>query len=175
MTELTATQIVAEHGPEKFESVESDLSNYWHFCGDVNLEHGGIFYKLDPDDLQYGYCDAIRVTDLDSGCGFRGAVMIEHITVLWLDDLEKINQGLDCCGWDCDTMAGLEPATRVGMIVDGAIAYGNYDPANCFPNHHLEILQLESDCEMTFDGWTADKRIKGDLRRYVIAKHLDRW
>lgn len=172
MTELTATQIVAEHDPEKFESTDSDLSGYWHFCGDINLEHGGTFYNLDPADLQYGYCDATRVTDLDSAIGFTGAVMIERLTVCFLDDLEKIEQGLACCGWIPDDWSNTSPAGRVGMIVDSMIAYGHYDPANCFPDHHMETLQLESDGDMSFDGWTADKRIRGDLRRYVLSKHV---
>jgi hypothetical protein len=45
----------------------------WYYCGDVSAEYGGIWIR------HYGdYCDAYEITDLDSACGFRGAIIIEN-------------------------------------------------------------------------------------------------
>jgi hypothetical protein len=54
-------------------------SSRFVFSGDVNLEHGGEF--IDLSTWAYGYCSAVRITDLDSACGFTGAVMIEHLVI----------------------------------------------------------------------------------------------
>ena len=68
----------------------------WEYTGDVNLEYGGTFYQIDPQEWEWGYCTAVRVTDIDSAIGFDGAVMVEHITVL--TDKAKWADALDCCG-----------------------------------------------------------------------------
>ncbi len=55
-------------------------------------------------------------------------------------------------------------------IWEAMIRYGFNDTEN----ENTEILQLESDGPMKFDGWTATrKQTGGDIGNYVMAKYLD--
>lgn len=68
----------------------------WLYSGDCNPEYGGAWFDLST--WTWGYVDCVRVTDLDSGCGFRGAVMIEKITVYGMDDRDRIKEAVRACG-----------------------------------------------------------------------------
>lgn len=146
------------------------------YCGDVNLEHGGTF--VDLSDWEHGYCTAVRVTDLDSGCGFRGACLIEHVVISGTDDPKRIRQALGCVGgakslggrnWH---RTGERSRIKEGLrhaIADALLSYGYCD----VEEERSEIVQTEADGPMVFDGWRADKRLHGtDLRAYVESVHL---
>ena len=54
------------------------------------------------------------------------------------------------------------------MIADALCSYGHRDQS-----HHTEIVQLEPDGPMKFDGWKADRRLTGTtLEAYVQSVHL---
>lgn len=153
----------------------------WQFNGDVNLEHGGTFINLDT--FGDGYCDAVVVTDLDSGCGFTGAVMVEHVVINGTDDAKRIREALRSCGYHMDFKAMRERMSPAEikqclrhMIADSLCSYGHKDPDDSWDgycSHHTEILQLEADGPMKFDGWKADKRLRGTtLEAYVQSQHL---
>ena len=55
------------------ESVDYYANPDWQYSGDVNAYYGGIWIRHCGD-----YCDAVEITDLDGGCGFAGAVLIER-------------------------------------------------------------------------------------------------
>ena len=148
------------------------VSTDWEYSGDVNLKHGGLFYDLST--FQDGYCSAVRVTDLDSGCGFDGAVMVEHIVVCGTKEKDRIAKALECYGIylsEIPTKHGKQSA-----IVEALVSYGHYDPDDSWDNyqsHHIEILQLDSDGPMKFDGWKADKRLHNtNLEEYIRSVHL---
>ncbi len=152
----------------------------WMFNGDVNLEYGGSF--IDLSTWQDGYCAAVRVTDLGSGCGFAGAVLIEHVTILGVDDPERIRKALVACG-GCSGRKRPERTTPNEWkqcvrheIADALLFYGYSDPDDgwdSYRSHHTEVVQCENDGPMKFDGWKADKRLRGnDLAGYVRAAHL---
>jgi hypothetical protein len=146
----------------------------WHFSGDVNLEYGGTF--IDLSTFMDGYCSAVKLTDLDSACGFTGAVMVEHVVINGTTDRERVRAALRCCGID---FASWNNRTREEVrhcIADSLCNYGYTDPDDCWAGHaqyHTEILQLEPAGPMEFDGWKADKRLHNtDLRDYVESVHL---
>lgn len=149
----------------------------WHFSGDVNLEYGGAFIDLSTWDD--GYCDAVRITDLDSGCGFTGAVLIEHVVILGVRERNRITEALKGCGYEL-TRGNQSPAdfkqSLRHMIAEALMSYGFTDPDDCwdgYRSHHTEVVQMEADGPMIFDGWKADKRLRGDdLEGYVKAVHL---
>ncbi len=152
----------------------------WVFNGDVNLEYGGSFIDLSTWDD--GYCDAVRITDLDSACGFTGAVLINHIVINGTTDAARIRTALHSCGGCADRQRpeGFTPAeykqTLRHEIADALMSYGFTDPNDGwdgYRSHHTEVIQCENDGPMTFDGWKADKRLRGnDLAGYVAAVHL---
>lgn len=140
----------------------------WEYSGDGNLEHGGIFVKL--EDWEHGWCDAVRVTDLDSGCGFRGAVMVEHCSV-GVEDAERMRRAWQSCGYTSVKRGNQTPTdfkrTLRLMIAEALLSYGFGDTDDS------EILQTESDGPTEFDSWKADKRLhNADLAGYVKAVHL---
>lgn len=152
----------------------------WEFQGDVNLEYGGSFIDLSTFDD--GYCSAVRVTDLDSGCGFDGAVMIEHVVINGTTDSKRIRDALRSfggLGWANDLRGAVEPSARKAAmrhcIAEALMSYGYTDPDDHWDGqeHHTEIIQTQEDGPMSFDGWKADYRITNTtLEAYVESVHL---
>lgn len=144
----------------------------WTYTGDVNLEYGGAF--IDLTTWGDGYCSAVRVTDLDSGCGFRGAVLIEHVVILGTTEPERLRRAMRSCG--CSAR-GMDKRSARLMLAEALMCYGHVDPDDGwdgYRSHHTEVVQLEPDGPMVYDGWKADKRLRGgDLRGYVESVHLD--
>jgi len=132
---------------------------YKNYSGDVNLEYGGLFVNL--DDWKYEYSNCLRVTDLDSGCGFDGAVMVEHITVFGWDDKTQVENAKACYGWD--KIPGNTSDSRKLAIIESMQAYGYYDTVNDFMGEHRWIIQTDSDYAMEFDGWKADHLLPDNL------------
>lgn len=166
----------------------------YEYSGDINLDYGGIF--IDLDTFMDGYCTAVRVTDLDSGCGFAGAVMIEHIVINGTTDGKCIAESLRFCGPDIDdtiltTLEALpHDPLSLGMLYDhlqdknytipeiqhllaeSLASYGHYDPDDSWDSYR-EIVQCEPDGPMTFYGWQVDKRLHNTtLEAYVHSQHL---
>ena len=145
----------------------------WLYSGDVNAKYGGIWIR------HYGdYCDAWRIVDLDSACGFDGAVLIENCTASiygarnWKairESVKRIKSALSCYGYTYADIRELPRAQRHAVIWDAMINYG-YGDVNS-----IEILQLDADYPMQCrDGWKADRRqTGGDIGGYVMAKYLD--
>lgn len=146
----------------------------WHYQGPADPREGGCWYRLEG--WEHGYAEAVRVLDLDSACGFRGAVLVEALVVL-LPETEQQHA-------DCLQAIGMTPATlpqeegaRRAVIVDACLAYGRHDPANTWPERQSEVLQLEKDPElgpMWHDGWHADRRMTDDLNEYIEREWLPR-
>lgn len=143
-------------------------SDRWVYCGDVNLVYGGTFVDLSTWDD--GYVSAVRVTDLDSACGFTGACLIEHVTINGTRDAKRIRDALRCVGGV--NGQGMSKEGLRHLIADALLSYGYYDPDD-MPNRD-EVVQMEEDGPMSFDGWKANKRLHNtDLRDYVESVHLN--
>lgn len=136
----------------------------WIYTGDVNPEYGGVWFDLEPYERGWGYFNAVRVEDLDGACGFRGAVLIERLSIHVPDQRSRIQDALECCGMTEDDIEG--------NLVELAYALMMYGCTDI--EQPTETLQLDADGPMEFDGWKADrKQPKGDLRGYIEAKWLD--
>jgi len=152
----------------------------WHFSGDVNLTYGGAFVDLST--WSQGYCVAVRVTDLDSACGFRGAVLIEHVVINGTTDSKRIREALRCVGglsarnWHAIGRRETIKENLRHAIADALMSYGYTDPDDSWDGYasfHTELVQMEPDGPMAFDGWRADRRIHNTtLEAYVKAVHL---
>jgi hypothetical protein len=143
------------------------LPDSWQYSGDVNLVYGGLFLKLNLDDWNNGYLDAVRVDDLASGCGFDGAVLVERITVLRRNGKDG-KRALDCCGqlhrakeWTKRTRAQL-----IAWFAECLVAYGHYDPADDYDGNSF-TFQLERDQPTKFDGWQAERKTERQFERFV--------
>lgn len=153
----------------------ADTDRY-HYSGDVNLEHGGAF--IDLSTFAHGYCSAVIVTDLDSACGFAGAVMVEHVVINGTDNPERIRAALACQGGSHARGARKGQWSKEAlrhMIAEALCAYGYRDPDDSwdgYASYHTEIILTDPTAPRTFEGWTADKVISGNLAAYVRAVHL---
>ena len=139
----------------------------WEYIGDVNIEYGGTYYNL-SDDWKYGYVSALRVTDLDSGCGFDGAVLIEKLSIIV--DPKYFAESAACCGFEMSEV-DLDIDQGKLRICDALLSYGHYDPANEYYEPANEVVQTLEDGPMEFDGWKASKRVlTKDLKGYIESK-----
>lgn len=142
-------------------------NKYPTYTGDVNPVYGGTWFDLST--YKDGYVDALRVTDLDSACGFRGAVMVERITIHGLDDHKRITQALRCVGWTpTDLLKFKGHIAKKTAIAEALMSYGYADEVCDFDGPHQWIIQCEQNyvddhCPdmypMKYDGWTADLRL----------------
>lgn len=132
-----------------------------HYSGDCNVEYGGLFFSS-ADWKENGYADALRITDLDSACGFTGGILIERITILRPDDIQSC---LDCCGW-------IPEEATVEMEIDACMSYGHYDPVEDFTGQHTETVTTDPE-SMEYDGRKASKVIDcEDLLGYLHAEWM---
>ena len=74
----------------------------WKYTGDMNLEHGGLFFKLpdgEPiDGIRNDYVDAVEVIDLSGAVGGPDCIhRIERGTIYM--PRAKWQDALDCCGY----------------------------------------------------------------------------
>jgi hypothetical protein len=139
----------------------------WIYQGDVCLAHGGTYFDVSA--WRWGYVPAVRITDLGSGCGFRGAVLIEAITINvgkeWSKEKKRTKAALSLYGWTRPQGQG------IGRKLSLAEAYMDYGYYAADIDRPAEILQLENDAPLTFDGLTA-QRFNGDLEQYIKDKYL---
>ena len=142
------------------------MSN-WQYFGDVDVCYGGAFADIDPREFKWGYCNVVRVTDLDSATGFVGAVLIEKVTVHL--DSRRIKQALPCVGLTVKDLQAIKGQTaKLWAMVDAVLSYG------CFDTDDSEVVQTQEGAPMSDDGWRAEKFIRPqDLRGYIEATYLD--
>ncbi len=134
--------------------------------GDISAEHGTNWINLDDYDWGNGYVDVIRTGEWPE----EGHTLVEHITVLI--DGPKIRDALKCCGYDSGTFRDYTREQKRAIITEALMAYGHYDPANDFPDHHCEVLHTDSFYPRSEN---ADKSVHAeDLEGYVNAKWLTR-
>ena len=99
----------------------------WRYQGPADPEQGGHWYRLEG--WEHGYAEAVRVIDLESACGFRGAVLVEALVVL----LPETDQELA----ECLQAIGLTPATLPQGRPQGRDRGGVSRPRSLRPGHHL--------------------------------------
>ena len=94
-----------------------------NYFGDVNIEHGGVFYTL--KDYRDGYVSAVRVTPCSDAGGPDNCFWVDRLTVN-LDPSER-TEALACINMTPDVWRKLRPTQRRHVWIDAALAYGFYD------------------------------------------------
>jgi hypothetical protein len=145
-------------------------SDFKHYIGDVNLEYGGLFINL--DDWKYGYAEGLRVVDLDSACGFDGAVMVERITINKTKKADIIC-ALKCVGQSPKDLGKIKKEYRVECLIYALETYGLGVDIESDPYHGDQrwIIQTDPQGPMQYDGWKADVKLHGGrLIDYLYRK-----
>ena len=144
----------------------------WFYTGDVNIENGGYFYRLDG--FENGYSDVVRVTPCSDGGGPSHMWWIEALTVNGIDDVTRIKDGLNCIGADLDDYT---KAQQRHVIVDALLAYGYSDPANCWPQSSSETVEIGKQCQFDSPSELVVPTVKlrggSSLERYVRREFLN--
>lgn len=136
-----------------------------HYSGDASVEYGGLFYNTEHWESD-GYADGLRVTDLDSGCGFTGGLSVERITILRREG-DDMKSALECCGW-LDT----DEEITIHHEIDACQNYGHCDPVEDFGGPHYWVITTDP-TSWEFDGWRAEAHIETeDLLGYLNALHM---
>ena len=153
-----------------------DNKNYY---GDVNYVHGGHFLADDwKQQYKDGYVNITRIIDLDCGCGFDNALLIEKITVL-VDDEDILKSALECCGYTKKDLGHGNSDWHKILTIESMMNYGHYDSVADYQNPSQVILLTNEDDidhdetiddyneRWTYDGWTADDCIKGESNEEI--------
>lgn len=153
------------------------------FTGDVSLQYGGLFVSNDDYEWANGYCHAVRVTDLDGGCGFTGAVLVEKVVVNGVDCRKRKREairsgvGMEQVGKICWCNGRVNREVYRLLVADALASYGYTDPDEDYVTPYSVVIQEypEGEGAMTFDGWKADYRLPEgeDLRQHVEAEYVD--
>ena len=147
------------------------MSKRWHYIGDVNLEHGGVFIQEGdyPD-----YCNAVRVTPCSDAGGPENWYRIESGTV-YMGDAQHMVSALECCDESADA-----PQWRKGyaMMCYMAMDVGRVTNSGCYagPDTIVQIGAKRGD----YDSWRWDDEREPDyvlrgntsLRRYVKREFM---
>lgn len=134
----------------------------WNYCGDVNLRHGGYYWKRDGGD---DYADIVEIIAADNMGGPDNLFLIRRGTVYLPNDQERRKEALECIGVD---LADATSAT----LVDAFMAYHG---ADCEPGEEwLAIGRI--DPRDDWRGFSMPDDIKTvsektSLRGYVRANY----
>ncbi len=157
-------------GKEDVTSKQVQTSDFKHYIGDMSLEYGGLFINL--EDWKHGYAECLRITDLDSGCGFDGAVMVERIHINKTNKADII-RALDCVGQTPKDLGKIKKEYRVECLIQALECYGLGVDVDSDPYHGdcRWIIQTDPQGPMQFDGWKADVKLHGGrLIDYLYRK-----
>jgi hypothetical protein len=154
----------------------------WKYMGDINLEHGGAFFRLDSRNWdEYGYGEAVRVTPCSDAGGQDNAYWIEDITIIkpepkelpgilsgysWTIDPED-GSIIDCSG---RIIAKARTAAFRLAIAEACTSYGRYDI------NRSETIQIGKDSPF-YDGREPVRpdrilRANTSLERFVRREFL---
>jgi hypothetical protein len=141
------------------------MTQRWNYNGDINLEHGGLFWREDGAD---DYVLAVRVTPCSEAGGPNNLFHIEQGSVYLPNDSAKRNQALNVIGQT------LENATRRDLV-ESFVAYHGID-RDC--RNGEQVIQIgKPETDLRSDGWSPkpDITLRGNasLANYVRREILD--
>lgn len=148
------------------------------YQGDVNLENGGVFFKLDRKDWdEYGYTSAVRVTPCGDAGAQDNAFWIEELTINKPEG-DRLKECLKCFGWLSQQEDGSIIISHSGDVVakpgtdahrlavmDACVGYGYYDVIN------RETVQIGKEAD---SGSEADVEPDTVLRANTSLKNYVR-
>lgn len=166
----------------------------WHYRGDKNIEHGGVFYNLDS--FEDGWVDVFRLQPCSDAGGPGNCYWYEVLSVIihdgwraafWgvgdttaerrahrvlhnMESAERTESALQTCGWDTrlDEWDKLTLAQRKHVIVGACLAYGHYDQTS---STMISVGPPEFTRNREGD-WKPEKQLRANvnLRKWVRAQ-----
>lgn len=87
----------------------------WNYSGDMNLEHGGFFWKVTPGD---DFAEAVEVIP-HSDVGGPDCMWWVHKGSIYLpEDMDKRRSALACCGYSLTDTGDVEDGTGTVYSLD---------------------------------------------------------
>jgi hypothetical protein len=168
----------------------------WHYSGDVNIEHGGMFYSL--ANFEFGYVDAVRVTPCSDAGGPDNVFWVEQLTINVGDampfqgvgcsvaerrahrvlhdqetkELDRIERAMECCGWDerLHEWLKMSEVQRKHAVVQACADYGYTETDS---QETVQVGPSQENAEAhRIDKVRADKVLRGNasLKNYARSK-----
>lgn len=168
----------------------------WHYLGDINIEHGGMFYNLAT--FEDGHVECWRLQPCSDAGGPDNVYWIEKLSVIIHEPLdnvfagvgdtlaqrsahrelhhlphaERVESALRCVGYDSpDMLADWDKRTtaeRRHIVVYACVSYGHYDQDSS------ELISVgRRDSYVTREGSFTPATIlrsNVNLRRYVRGR-----
>lgn len=144
------------------------MGKRWHYCGDMNIEHGGYFWQ---EDGAADYVNAVRVTPCSDAGGPSNLFWVEVGSIYLGTDAAEHKRALDCCGWIKDD-AKLTAAQRRAQLVEAMVAYRGVE-RDVYGDHVVQVgakREPARDCESIEPAITI--RGNADLRNFIRKRFL---
>ena len=157
------------------------MENKWNYCGDVNLEHGGYYWRQDDPEDDYAYC--VEIID-SSAFGGPDNIYLVQVGILYIPESNKDKQAcLDCCGYKLvgtnihDCVGGVFPLDSEhgkALLMDAVQAYKGVE-IDYGGRIVIQIGKLDSNyydvSEYVFEP-TDTIHGNNDLRKYIEREYL---
>lgn len=146
------------------------------YSGDVNIEYGGTWYKIDPTGWdEYGYCSAIRVTPCSDAGAQSNAWWIEELTVI-KPNPDEVRDILNASGFYIDENGAIVSCYAGDILAEKGTAQFRWVMAECCVSYgrydidRSETVQIGRKAEETDEhAEEPDTVLRADasLERYV--------
>ena len=124
----------------------------WNYCGDMNLECGGTFYKYEDSD----YCEAVEILPASEMGGPDNGFLIVKGSIYFSE--HHFNSALDCIGFN---LCG-PPELR--EIVQAFLAYSGIERDAINAHTYLSIGKPESVVIRVKDWNSPDIQLRGNAK-----------
>jgi hypothetical protein len=94
------------------------------YSGDVNVEHGGVFYTLEG--AKWGYVDAARVVPCSDAGGPDNCFWVDVLTVN-IESAAHKHLALNYCGVSLADFNQWDDKTKLHATIEALVSHGAYD------------------------------------------------
>lgn len=150
--------------------------NPWNYSGDINIEHGGMFWREDGAE---DYVLAVRVTPCSDAGGPNNLYDIETGSIYLPPEPAKVASAVSCVGYTINANGDLETGREVlkkgsreyrWLIVEAFCAYAGID-------RDIEtVVRIGPKEDVAFYGWNPEPdtilRSNAKLANYVRREFL---
>lgn len=152
------------------------MAKQWTYNGDVNLEHGGYYWRQDDPEDDYAYC--VSVCGSDGFGGPDNIYLVTDGTVYIPDDAKARQDCLDVCGYKlidnaihdcCGGVFPLDTEDGRALLID-AIKASNGVEADS--DNVIQIGKLDADADDYIFEPTDIIHGNNDLRNYIERTFL---
>jgi hypothetical protein len=138
------------------------------FWDQGSLIDGGLWVKEEG----WGSALVLEVTDLDSGVGAAGMVLVEVRRVGFYspslrENVQRLRSALECYGTTGKDLREMDRRSARQEIWRSMAGYGYGD------THDMSVLRVDESCPEVSEGWEAMETVDGEdgLKQWLTDRH----